>query len=237
MTDEKKITIVIGKRGSGKSVLVKHLIRETQRLVIYDIMTEYKHGVCFGQEDLDELLTFWHKVYRGEFRILYRPLKVKEEIEWLARGVYVLGDITFVVEEIDAVCTAWVMPEWLSYCVQRGRHKNIELIGVTPAPFGINRDLTRQAKRIIVFNTNEPKDLDYLAALLGSDVKRLVPALGAYEFMEWNDGREGLFVGKLNNESGRIEYVHDHQTAELASESSRVQDQVRSPSSLEIHQS
>ena len=34
MNDEKKITLVIGKRGSGKSVLVKHLIREARRLVV-----------------------------------------------------------------------------------------------------------------------------------------------------------------------------------------------------------
>ena len=197
VSDEKKITLVIGKRGSGKSYLVKHLIREARRLVVYDVMSEYKHGVCFGPEDRQQMCDFWNKVYRGGFRIIYRPIQVKEEIDAIAKGCFVLGDVTFVIEEIDAVCTAWVMPEWMNYCVQRGRHKNIELIGVTPAPFGINRDLTRQAKRICVFNTNEPKDLDYLAALLGSDVKRIVPALGEYEFMEWIDGDEKCNVSKV----------------------------------------
>ena len=208
--EEKKITLVIGKRGSGKSFLVKHLIREARRLVVYDLMTEYKHGVCFGSEDLAECIDFWHKFFKRGFRIIYRPLNVKEEIEWLSQGVYVLGDVTFVVEEIDAVCTAWVMPEWLSYCVQRGRHKNIELIGVTPAPFGINRDLTRQAKRICVFNTNEPKDLQYLSALLGSQIAQIVPALDLYEFAEWNDGNEKIHVGKL--QAAGIQYKHtaDH---------------------------
>jgi len=204
MHAEKKITLVIGKRGSGKSFLVKHLIRDARRLVIYDVMTEYKHGVCFGPEDLQECLAFWNRVYRGGFHIIYRPLRVRDEIEWISKGVYVLGDLTFVVEEIDAVCTAWVMPEYLEFIVQRGRHKNIELIGVTPAPFGINRDLTRQAKRICVFNTNEPKDLQYLSALLGSEIDRIVPSLGQYEFVDWQDGHENVRVGKI--QGSRIEY-------------------------------
>jgi GTPase SAR1 family protein len=204
--NEKKITLVIGKRGSGKSCLVKYLIREARRLVIYDVMAEYKQGVCFSVENTDQFLSFWYKTYKRDFRLIWRPLKVKDEVEAIARGVYVLGNITFVVEEIDAVCTAWIMPEWLSYCVQRGRHKNIELIGVTPAPFGINRDLTRQAKRIIVFNTTEPKDLDYLAALMGSAVKEIVPALGQYEFMDWRDDNEKIYVGKL--QANGIEYRH-----------------------------
>ena len=139
---------------------------------------------------------------------------VKDEIDRLAKGCFVLGDVTFVIEEIDACCTAWVMPEWMNYCVQRGRHKNIELIGVTPAPFGINRDLTRQAKRICVFNTNEPKDLDYLAALLGSDVKQIVPALGQWEFLQWQDvsgdhlGDE-LMVGRVDGDNLSFRGCHD----------------------------
>ena len=232
MTDEKKITLVIGKRGSGKSVLVKHLIAEARRLVVYDVMSEYTHGVCFEREDMDVLLSFWFRVFGGAFRIIYRPFRTElrkedpKDIEWLARACFILGDITFVVEEIDAVCTAWVMPEWLSYCVQRGRHKNIELIGVTPAPFGINRDLTRQAKRICVFNTNEPKDIDYLAALMGSQVKSIVPALGEFEFMEWRDGRDDMVVGRLDEKTGQIGYRHERRTDAMASEPAGVQDSI-----------
>lgn len=222
--DEKKITLVIGKRGSGKSVLVKHLIAPARRLVVFDMMIEYKHGVCFGREDLGDMLTFWSTHYRGAFRMNYRPLNPKVEIEWLARGVFLLGDLTFVVEEIDAVCTAWVIPEWLGYCIQRGRHKNIELIGVTPAPFGINRDLTRQAKRIIVFNTNEPKDIAYLKNLLGEAIEAKLAGLEPYEFVEWRDGSNEMVVGKYQASVGQI--VYRTGTAPEASDQPGLQDQV-----------
>jgi len=200
LTTEKKIQLVIGKRGSGKSVLTKYLIRDTKRLVVYDIMTEYAAGVTCDDTDR-HYLEFWRQVYRGDFRIIYRPLKVKEEIAWLAEAIFALGDLTFVVEEIDSICTSFDMPEAMQAIIQRGRHKNIELIGVTPAPFGIHRDLTRQAKSIYIFKTNEPRDIQYLSRLLGEAIEAKLAALEQYQFIHWSDVSEKLRVGKLQDET------------------------------------
>ncbi len=206
MTDEKKIRLVIGKRGSGKSVLTKHLIRNESRLVIYDIMSEYTEGVIFDADSVifdgharEDVSEFWRHVYRKSFRIIYRPLRPKDEIDWLARAVFALGDLTFVVEEIDAVCTPFDMSEWMQAIIQRGRHKNIELIGITPAPFGIHRDLTRQAKDIFVFQTKEPRDVQYLRRLLGEEIEAKLVALEQYEFVHWSDRVDGLQIGKVEN--------------------------------------
>lgn len=199
MTDEKKIRLVIGKRGSGKSVLTKYLIRNDRRLVVYDIMSEYVDGVVFDLHARLDVTEFWRHVYRQSFRIIYRPLSVKFEIDWLASAVYALGDLTFVIEEIDAVCTPFDMPAPMQAIIQRGRHKNIELIGVTPAPFGIHRDLTRQAKDIFIFRTAEPRDIQYLRQLLGERIEPKLAALEQYEFVQWSDSHEELRVGKLQN--------------------------------------
>ncbi len=199
MTAEKKIRLVIGKRGSGKSVLVKHMIRNERRLVIYDIMSEYVQGVTFDDTERSELVEFWRRVYRQSFRIIYRPLEAKAEIDWLARAVYALGDLTFVVEEIDAVCTPFDMSPWMQAIIQRGRHMNIEMIGVTPAPFGIHRDLTRQAKDIFVFRTKEPRDIQYLRRLLGEEIEAKLAALEQYQFVHWSDHVDGLRIGKVEN--------------------------------------
>ena len=194
--DEKKVKLVIGKRGSGKSYLVKKMIQDEKRLVIYDIMSEYMQGVVFdGQSEKDQLKWFWRQFYMRDFRIIYRPVLVKQEIDWIAKLVFTLGDITFVCEEIDSFCTSYDMPETFSAIVQRGRHKRIQLIGVTPAPFGINRDLTRQAKEIYIFNTKEPKDIDYLKNLMGVEIEEKLNALQQYEFVKWTDGI-GFEIGK-----------------------------------------
>ena len=188
MTEEKKIILVFGKRGSGKSYLVKKMIENESRLFVWDLMSEYDQGVVFGAENPRELSWFFRHIYKKDFRIIYRPIRQKIEILQIAELIYSLGNLTFVVEEIDAICTPYDLPDPFSMIVQRGRHKNITLIGVTPAPFGINRDLTRQAKEIYIFNTNEPRDIQYLSQLLGSEVAGRIPQLGQYSYLKWMDG-------------------------------------------------
>jgi len=195
MTDEKKVILVIGKRGCGKSYLVKKMIAAERRLFVWDLMSEYNLGVTFGPENMREFTWFWQKFYKRDFRIVYRPIRPQAEIVQIADLVYELGGLTFVVEEIDAICTSYSMPEEFSSIIQRGRHKDIRLIGVTPAPFGIHRDLTRQAKEIYVFNTNEPKDITYLKDLLGSEIESKIAALELYQYVKWTDGG-GFEIGK-----------------------------------------
>lgn len=196
MTIEKKVILIIGKRGSGKSYLTKKLIAVHNRLLVYDIMSEYTSCLVFEKETINEFRMFWGHVYKNDFRFAYRPIQPKQEIDYLAKLVFALGNMTFVVEEIDSICTAYDMPESFSRIIARGRHRNITLIGVTPAPFGIHRDLTRQAKEIYVFNTKEPRDRDYLRSLLGQEIEAKLDALGQYEYVKWEDGKEGLEIGK-----------------------------------------
>lgn len=187
--------MVIGKRGSGKSYLVKKMISQVDRLFVWDLMSEYDQGVVFGPENMRELIYFWQNFYRRQFRIVYRPINPQKEIVRMAELIYELGDLTFVVEEIDAIAGTYSMPEQISAIIQRGRHKNIQLVGVTPAPFGINRDLTRQAKEVYVFSTNEPKDIEYLRGLLGSEIESKIAALEQYQYVKWSD-LEGFTIGK-----------------------------------------
>lgn len=206
MTTEKKIQLVIGKRGSGKSWLVKFLTRDMNRLIVYDIMSEYTDGVIFDDTEIRGLMYFWREIYKQNFRIIYRPMQTKAELIWIAEAVFALGDVTFVVEEIDSICTANDMPEPMQAIIQRGRHRNIELIGVTPAPFGIHRDLTRQAKDIYVFKTNEPRDVLYLRQLLGESIEEKLTALEPFQFIHWSEGIENVRVGKLQNDK-EISYL------------------------------
>ncbi len=191
---EKKITLIFGKRGSGKSYLANTLVESEQRLVIFDTLSEYTEGVVF--EDKEKFIEFWRKIYQHPYRLIYRPLKPDAEIEDIAESIYLLGNVCFLVEEIDCYCTAYQISESFSHVVQRGRHKNISLIGITQRPYGIHRLLTSQAKEIYIFNTNEPRDRDYLRTLLGQDIDSKLDQLKQYEYVKWLDGKEGLEIGK-----------------------------------------
>lgn len=193
---EKKIKLIFGKRGSGKSYLARKLIESESRLVIFDTMSEYENGIVFGAENYDKLLEFWRTVYHQNFRIIYRPIKPDEEIEQIGELVYALGNCCFLVEEIDCYCSPYQISDNFAAIIQRGRHKNITLIGITQRPFGIHRLLTSQAKEIYVFNTNEPRDREYLRILLGQEIDSKLDALKEYEYVHWQDGKEGLEIGK-----------------------------------------
>lgn len=193
---EKKIGLIFGKRGSGKSYLANQMIRNEKRLIVFDTMSEYKEGIVFGTEDFDQFCEFWKSVHNRKFRLIYRPIRPDVEIEYIAELVYKLGDVTFLVEEIDCYCSAYQISDQFANIVQRGRHKNITLIGISQRPYGIHRLLTSQAKEIYIFNTNEPRDREYLKTLLSSEIESKLDQLKQYEYIYWQDGTDGLQIGK-----------------------------------------
>lgn len=194
---EKKISLILGKRGSGKTVLSKYLLQNYNRLIVFDTLGEYTEGVVFYKAQ--ELAKFWHRCYRKNFRLIYRPMEPETEIELIAKLVWLCGDICFCVEEIDKFGTAWKISKEFAQIIQRGRHNNITLIGITQRPYGIHRLLTSQAKELFIFNTNEPRDREYLRNLLGQEVPASLDQLSEYECIKWMDGSDKLERGKIEN--------------------------------------
>ncbi len=196
MSVEKKIILIFGKRGSGKSYLANKLIEPERRLFVFDTLSEYNQGVLFGTEEKDQCLEFWRRVYQKQFRLIYRPINPESEIDEICDLIFVLGNVTFLVEEIDCYCSAYKISPTFAQIIQRGRHKNITLIGITQRPYGIHRLLTSQAKEIYIFNTNEPRDREYLRTLLGQEIEPKLDALEQYQYIKWSDGSPELTIGK-----------------------------------------
>lgn len=193
---EKIITLIFGKRGSGKSVLAQRLCRDRKRLFIYDTIGEYTDGVVI--EDLQALKDFWGKVYRGNFRIIYQPVDPEGDFDTICRLLCECGDLTFLVEELDRYSKPLTLSKPFKEIIQRGRHiqYNIELIGVTQRPHGVDKLLTSQAKEMFIFNTTEPRDVDYFKDTIGYPVVVKIAALQEYEYVKYQDGSEQLEVGK-----------------------------------------
>lgn len=191
---EKIIELVFGKRGSGKSELAKILLRQHPRHIIFDTLGEYTDGVVV--ENIEQLKALWGKVYRRPFKIIYQPLDPEGEFPIVAQLVLACGDITLLIEECDRYARPLQMCLPLKEIVQRGRHRNIALIGVTQRPPGIDRLLTSQAKKMCIFNTSEPRDIEYFKDVIGDKVAAKIEALKQYEYVEWLDGREELLVKK-----------------------------------------
>ncbi len=191
---EKKVILIFGKRGGGKSWLCGVIIKPMPRVVVFDTIGEYKDGFIF--DNTGDLCRFWKANHRKTFRLIYRPVDVESEFARVAELVWLCGDVTFVVEEVDLYASPHQIGESFKQLLQRGRHQNITLIAITQRPFGIHRLLTSQAKEIYIFSTNEPRDRGYLRDLLGSEIEPTLDALEQYQYAKWEDGKPGVTTGK-----------------------------------------
>ncbi|HUS71934.1 MAG TPA: hypothetical protein VMY06_02625 [Sedimentisphaerales bacterium] len=191
---EKIIELILGKRGSGKSYLAKKMVLQHSRYLIYDTLGEYTDGVVI--QSLAELSTFWEKVYRKKFRIIYQPLDPELEFDAICELVWQCENMTFLVEEVDRYARPLAMSLPFKEIIQRGRHHDITFIGVTQRPHGVDKLITSQAKAMYIFNTTEPRDIKYFQEVVGDGVIEKFAELKQYEYVKWQDGTDQLEIGR-----------------------------------------
>jgi hypothetical protein len=187
--------IIIGKTGSGKTVKVMNLIADRDRLLIFDTMGhDYRDGVVFY--DLDRLKTFWLKVYRESFRLIYRPTDELSEFNEICDLVWKCRNVTFVVEELSIFTESQRTPMAFKRILKQGRHRDIHFIGITQRPVGIDRNVTAQASEICVFATDEPRDIKYLQERLGDKIAELLQQLEPYQYIIKRDGSDQFEIAR-----------------------------------------
>ncbi len=193
MTNE--IIVILGKKGSGKSVMARHYVKDKRRLVVYDPMRQFSDcGVVIsGRVDL---LYYLRDNQRGSFRAVYQPeigLReddfVKTEFREICQAVSCLKNIYFMVDEIDN-CLAPRQQDngFFQNIIQRGRHDQISLVATTIRYTDVQRNLTAQADAIICFHTHEPSDVQYFKSYFG-DMARELPALPPFHFIKYEKGQ------------------------------------------------
>lgn len=193
---EKKVILIIGKRGSGKSYLANRLLADRDRIFIYDCMGDFQQGVLFEYNQFAELSKFWKSCYKNQFRIIYRPLWPAPQLQVPAGLAWQLGNLCFVIEEAAECCQPHQVTENLAKLVRMGRHRNIEVVAITQRPYELDIMFRSQAKEIYVFNTTEPRDRDWLRKVVGAEVENKLDQLKQYEHITWQDGQDQLNISK-----------------------------------------
>lgn len=193
-SQEKKIILIMGIRGTGKSTKAKELLTSRPRVLIYDTLCEYRQGLIV--EDIKSLCETWRKLHgHDRYAIIYQPINPVADFAEVCELVYLCGEITFFIEEIDtflSINPAGICPEFLNI-VQRGRHYNIELIGVTQRPYALPAILRSQCKELYSFRQFEERDIQWLKAIIGQDAEG-IRELKQFEFMGLVDGN--VITGK-----------------------------------------
>ena len=186
-SEERKIILILGKRGGGKSYLVKQHLEGFNRFLVYDTLGEYTQGVIF--QDIPSLVEFWQKHYQEDFRLVYQPLQPEEDFAAVCELVWACGNMVLVVEEIDRFTDSHSLGFEFANIVQRGRHRHITLIALSQRPYRVNRTLSSQVKEMYTFKQNEPRDIDFISEFIGEDVER-IRELPLYNYIHWTaDGK------------------------------------------------
>ena len=188
MQTEAVIKLVVGIRGSGKTVKVRHLIKNKNRLLIVDTLgNDYFNGVSF--RSLAYLKRFWLKVYSGDFRIIYKPpgdeRQTIEDIAEICTLCDKCENLTLVIEELNIIFDEKRPPIEFNKMIYSGRKSGIELIGVAQRPFGFGRKFTSQAKEFYVFYNREPGDVRFFKESLGSEAALAICTLEQYQYLKW----------------------------------------------------
>jgi len=183
MKYENEVIFVSGQRGSGKTFWVQHYIKTLSRVLIYDSLSEYEAANRF--EDLDSLIGFLETVGENWFEVIFDPLDPQDEFEFsiFCRVAQSVGRLHVVIEEIDLFATPFLIPRGLQELIKYGRHRAINLVGVSRRPAEVSRLFTSQASRFILFRQIEPRDIQYFKSIIG-DSADMLPTLEPYHFLD-----------------------------------------------------
>jgi hypothetical protein len=156
---QRQVVMVLGKTGTGKSVLTKSLIENCRRVLILDPMGEYGGTVFFEFNSLANFFESEPKV----FRCVLRPSE-EEDAEFLFRIARTIGNLTLVVDEAEIYINPQSMPDSFRWLIQFGRHRGVSLVCVGRRAPELNIYLRAQQTSIISFAQTEPRDIDHLEA-------------------------------------------------------------------------
>jgi hypothetical protein len=170
---------------SGKSTMLRKLLRKAPRIVVFDPNDE--HGWVPNEvRDPDELDGFFAQV-RGKntFAVRYIPEsegddELAKEFSEVSRSVFAQGDLCFAVEEIPLLAGAGHMPGAFARVVRQGRHQGVHVLWSGQRAAEVPRTLTAQTRLFFLFAQYETLDLKALGERCGPEVEDRVSKLGLH---------------------------------------------------------
>lgn len=157
-------------------------------MVIVDPLGEYDGTAVFSVPV--ELYRFLRDSPPSRFRAVFRPggsadrpVDPAEQWPWICRIAETVGNLCLVCEEVHLFAPASRMDPQFYRLVTLGRHSNVTMLCVSQRPATVNRTLTSQASRIIVYRFHEPRDVKYFREMIGADADR-IPHLPDFEPLE-----------------------------------------------------
>ena len=207
MTDA-KMSAIYGVRGQGKSTLAKQLVKDMDRVLVFDPQGEYAYLPGFKKVAWGDMA---REMAKPKFRLSYKPargsapealhkicdkiLHIREPYaEWMAKGKP--GDppslqMTLVVEEMSVSYPVEKLPAdlWgMTEMVERGRHSGVEVIGLTQRPASISTKFRGNCEEFSVFRLDLVNDVDAVCTYVGKEYRQAIRQLSVGHYLRVSSG-------------------------------------------------
>ncbi len=168
----KRINIVLGKTGAGKSYFVKNKIIPNIKgnLIIFDVMNEYFYNnflICNDYYSFLNLLK-WKKRH---FKIIVKTSNINEIFNIQSFIFKYLKDITIILEEAFIYLNNNIY-DFINF----GRHKNICLVLIGRRGSEFRSEILALTEKIFIFKTTSFYDIIYYKKIFGlndTDLEKL----------------------------------------------------------------
>lgn len=167
---------IFGKRGSGKTTIIRgNLDSMPGPVVVLDVLGNFENSgiVTNKTSEIISLIQDYKKDPRDKEKIFVLRCQDPDlAIEYISASLYESGGGTLVLDEVDAI--TYVKGSCFDQLIRYGRNKGVHIVTGCRRPAELSRNITAGANKIYVFQTQEPRDIDYFkSTVLGEKAKNL----------------------------------------------------------------
>ncbi len=193
---QRKITLVIGPSGAGKTRTVSEKIKKIQRVAVFDLVRD---GQYFDERDDVTVVDARPRDFalaiapdKDAYRVIYHPDKslcksndkgLIDSVEFgpVVRICHQRGDMTLVIDEAHLLCNLYNCPPDLMEANLIGRHQGFSMILVAQKLTGLHPAIRENADEIYFWKVISPASLKMIEEMCGKETAEKVADLRAVE--------------------------------------------------------
>lgn len=203
---------IFGKRGAGKTHMIKNAVNDCEApVVIVDILGNFTEDDIPDSKQTDSIadaleMIRHYNYYSGASDderglmeeaapvIILQPQNADDAIEYISSMLLEEEGGTLVIDEADAFEMS--KDSSFNYLIRYGRNFGVHVLTGCRRPAELNRNITAGANCIYIFQTQEPRDIEYFSkTILGKDQAERLKNLPAHHglYINYDKKVSGLF--------------------------------------------